>query len=422
MENSSRSAGVAAPAADARSVDYDHIQWRDLNLNALYPLTMGFMLSVNVLTYPLNLIKTRMQAPASQLATAPAAPSAVAAAASSTAVRLPPPAAQSTLQQLRSIMASDGVRGLYHGFSLRLGGVLISPIYLTTLETTRQALTEAWGAPADAQPPPSAPASPSSSSPPSSPLSSPGVSSFVSSPASPSSSLVFLAPSIPFLSGLSAALVSQCLFVPLDVLMQHKQVSRQRRSVWQTTQELVRREGLGSLWRGYALAIMYFAPFTTIMWGSYAHLHAALRRRFALVAPSPAPASSLPAAGSPLPPPPPAPRNKWTGFERELVMVPVAGSLSSLLAALLCHPLDVLKTRWQLWDTAAQRQPPSFSAVLQQLKQERGLASGLWVGLSAKLMGVAPTSAMAMTCYELAKRLSLREEAEQRLQLATQYN
>jgi len=49
--------------------------------------------------------------------------------------------------------------------------------------------------------------------------------------------------------------------------------------------------------------------------------------------------------------------------------------------------------------------------VIGQLLAERGLLRGLFAGVTARVMGVAPGSAMLMSCYETGKRFSLRDDA-----------
>ena len=84
--------------------------------------------------------------------------------------------------------------------------------------------------------------------------------------------------------------------------------------------------------------------------------------------------------------------------------MPVSAACGSSLASVLTMPLDVMRTRIQ---TSTNRS--NFSTVFKQLINERGMR-GLMSGVTARVAGAAPSSAMMMSAYELVKRICLVEE------------
>ena len=380
--------------------DYDAIRWSDIDKRKFYTTMPILTVAVRLTMYPLTLIKTRMQAPAAALAPTPppSAGAAMGEAVRTAGQRVGSAAATTPLRMMRDIVRKEGWRGLYGGVLPNLMTILVGPLYVTVLEVTRQGLTDAWTSPhASAVPSHSARLSSRSFS-----------SSYysMSSPVSPSPSspaLAILVPAIPFLSGGAASLVSQSVSVPFDVVAQHKMLpTKHKRSALQTLRSIVSKEGVRGLWRGYGLSIMSNVPFTGLVWYSYDHLHAYLRRHFSLFSPT----AVFPSSASP-----PTARDRWTGFSRELVIVPVCAATCSALSTVLTHPLDVLRVRMQLWDSPREGRRPSIVALFRQVVAERGWRGGLFAGVSARVMSIAPSSMLLMSAYETVKRVALRDDA-----------
>lgn len=255
------------------------IEWHDLDKKKFYVIGPSFFLIVRGFLYPFNLIKTRlfMQQKSSQYT--------------------------GTLDAFRKVVRHEGFRGLYKGFLVSSFGMLSGQLYITTYEIVRSRLgnysSEVRG----------------------------------------------------LIAGASATLVGQSVTVPIDVvsqimMMQGQVVSRpaakQARDLYilvknvdyviprqdtiklrgavSIVREIIHREGVRGMYRGYLVSLMTYAPNSALWWALY------------------------------------------TGFYRKSMewqllssgMVPlslvqaVCGMCGGLLAAVLTNPLDVFRTRYQV--------------------------------------------------------------------------
>lgn len=176
---------------------------------------------------------------------------------------------------------------------------------------------------------------------------------------------------------------------------------------------LVARDGWLGLWRGYSLSIISAAPYSAILWGVFHSVKTFLRQQFPidhlnnlpiiqnneLINQSTSQANNQINNQT---------RTRWTGYSRELLIIPVSAACGSSLASVLTMPLDVMRTRIQTSNERA-----SFSVVFKKLIAERGVR-GLMSGVTARVAGAAPSSALMMSSYELVKRICLVEEPSER--------
>eukprot|EP00644_Phytophthora_capsici_P009645 jgi/Phyca11/550052/estExt2_Genewise1Plus.C_PHYCAscaffold_350106 len=82
----------------------------------------------------------------------------------------------------------------------------------------------------------------------------------------------------------------------------------------------------------------------------------------------------------------------------------VSGVLAGILATIVTHPFDVVKTRSQLVVYTKDMAPaPSFTQLLQQVWQNEG-PRGLTAGLAPRVVKVAPACAIMISSYEAAKQ------------------
>jgi solute carrier family 25, member 39/40 len=78
----------------------------------------------------------------------------------------------------------------------------------------------------------------------------------------------------------------------------------------------------------------------------------------------------------------------------------VCGCTSGIIAAMLTHPFDVVKTI----DQVGNSQPVSVSTAIRQIVNEHGWR-GLYVGLAPRLAKVAPACGIMISCYEVGKMM-----------------
>jgi solute carrier family 25 protein 39/40 len=133
-----------------------------------------------------------------------------------------------------------------------------------------------------------------------------------------------------------------------------------------------RRSGLLSLWRGVGITLWRDIPFSMIYWSGYEYGKHSL-----------APTSSTP----PL----------WVSF--------IAGACSGITAATITHPFDVAKTRIQtvhLRETCCES--GKVFASLRMIYEQNGL-NGLTAGLQPRIVKIAPSCAIMISCYEAGKLL-----------------
>jgi hypothetical protein len=151
------------------SIDYENVQWKDLNHTKFYALMPVGLIITRAITYPAQLVKTRLQAAVvtpthqhtthqtaqptasqSQASTAtknsasaikqPSAASAadrrppvntVATATTSANKVAPPVIYKNTFDAFRTIRRTEGLRAFYRGFPLSLLSVVVGPFYIS---------------------------------------------------------------------------------------------------------------------------------------------------------------------------------------------------------------------------------------------------------------------------------------------------
>ena len=252
------------------------IEWKDLDKRKFYVIGPALFMLVRSLVYPFNLIKTRlfMQEQATVYS--------------------------GTADAFYKVVQREGFRGLYKGFLFSSFGMVSGQMYLTTYEIVRSYL--------------------------------PSYTSEVRG----------------LIAGGAATLVGQSVTVPIDVVTQimmmqgqvaaapaskprnyyvlvknvdyiipHRNTIKLRGAV-SIVSEILRKEGLRGLYRGYHVSLLTYAPNSALWWAFYAGFY----RRFMEL-------QLFPSAPIPL-------------------VQAVCGVCSGLLAATLTNPLDVFRTRYQV--------------------------------------------------------------------------
>lgn len=284
------------------------------------------------------------------------------------------------LATARAIAAADGARGFYRGLSV--SAAMQAPAvatYLSTYDSAKAALSThvaaRW----------------------------PRV-------ASGSAADVAAHPVTHLAAGLAAETVSAVFWVPMEVLKQRAQVrggAPADASVVGVLRDLLRAEGVRGLFRGYALTVGVFGPYSMIYFMAYERG----KRGWATVL-----EERGGAPGAPLP----------------LFAVVSAAAASGAVAAAATSPLDVVKTRIQTQgdvgggggsSTAARAgaasvgtkppatatAPPSAAAytsaahAVRRIVAEEG-ARGLCRGLTARVLWIMPGTAITMGAFEAFKQ------------------
>ncbi len=252
------------------------IEWKDLDKKRFYVIGPCLFILVRGLIYPFNLIKTRlfMQEQRSLYS--------------------------GTADAFRKVVQREGFRGLYKGFMFSSLGLVSGQLYLTTYEMVRSSLgqysTEVRGLVAG------------------------GVATLVGQSVTVPIDIVTqimmmqgqVANPTPATSKGNYVLVKN-----VDYIIPRKKTLKLRGAV-SIVQEILRREGVRGLYRGYHISLLTYAPNSALWWAFYAGFY---RRsmEFELM-------PSLPIAATQA----------------------VCGVCSGLLTATLTNPLDVFRTRYQV--------------------------------------------------------------------------
>jgi solute carrier family 25, member 44 len=299
------------------------LKWNDLDKRKFYGLMPLGSMAIRALVYPLQLVKTRLQA--QSLYTG-------------------------TWHAFKTIVGTEGVRALYRGFWTNSFGIVVGPVYITTLELARHR----WEMINDEH-------------------------KLVAN--------LFIADKLvgPLCGGAVASLAAQTLMVPVDILTQHQMVAltekRRPPGPIDIGRRILRTQGVKGMFRGYGISVALYVPGSGITWSTY-HMsrHAMLGSACAALRIDDA--EQLPAIvryGS----------------------VPLAGMCGGSLSASLTNPLDVIRTRMQLEDSST----ASIRGTVRQLLQESGYR-GFLRGISARVLSSGSSMAIVMSFYESVKNIS----------------
>jgi len=203
---------------------------------------------------------------------------------------------------------------------------------------------------------------------------------------------------IPPLAGASARFLASSFTAPLE-LIRTRQAAQigggsSAGGLVVELQNVVRSEGVLSLYRGLSPTLMRDIPFSAVYWYSIETFRAAW---------GDGPVTPMEQAGQAL----------------------INGSAAGMIAAATTTPLDVVKTRSQILvsstaeavgsavcdhqgaivyhSKAVSKEPGAFITLNQILKEEG--VSGLWRGNQARMMKVAPACAIMLSSYEVGKRV-----------------
>ena len=201
----------------------------------------------------------------------------------------------------------------------------------------------------------------------------------------------------PLISGGGARLLASSATAPLEYLRTHH-ASSSSSTTLSLGQILRSREGVRTLFRGFAPTLWRDVPFSAIYWVGIEEMRRVWRQR-----------DGLPVSVS-------------QEFTQSFVNGFVAGSI----AACCTTPFDVVKTRQQATTTTLSSarnchhhgatpfgpnnagSPQGTLQALRHVARTEGMA-GLWRGNTARVAKVAPSCAIMIASYEVGKRLLLAE-------------
>jgi len=369
------------------------VDWETLDKRKFFVYGTGLFSGVTVLLFPLSVIKTRQIA--SETAHGGRSLQGLGGAATIA----------------REVWAREGARGLYKGFGTVIFGTIPARIiYLTTLEKVRVVARDGLR----------------------------GVRGGGDDP--------FVAGASSFVAGFSASLVTQSVTVPIDVVSQRLMITdRVRESAgagpsqghvqapragtrqaprggFQTARAIVRNEGIRGLYRGLPMSLVTYAPSTAAWWRAYSFYGKVLgglvggagaggAARPAPVVPGPGPGGAWGArASSPLdqegagPESPAAARDLglaagWRGAAVQAM----AGVLAGVTSAVVTTPLDVVKTKMQVTETARGSAAPTVASTVRDLVAQDGLAA-LYRGVVPRMASSALWGTCMVSAYEYLKR------------------
>jgi hypothetical protein len=190
-------------------------------------------------------------------------------------------------------------------------------------------------------------------------------------------------------SGTGAEIVSSFLWTPLEVLKARLQISgapsislaSSNTTLSGHLRSIAKTEGLRGFYRGYLMGLGIYIPFNAVFWSVYENGKRLARRS--------------------------------KRFQEPFAQAAVGSGLATSVSTILVHPLDLLKTRYQVSTsdavehTAAQQKLRAndrmgIRYVLRNVMLESGWR-GLYAGLGPRLLCSIPSSVFSMMVFEWLK-------------------
>ncbi|KAK6501340.1 hypothetical protein TWF481_009182 [Arthrobotrys musiformis] len=177
------------------------------------------------------------------------------------------------------------------------------------------------------------------------------------------------------LAGITAELASSFVWTPLEVIKSRLQISSttQEGKLSENLKDIWRTEGIRGFYRGYLLGLLVFIPYNGLYWTVYEHTKKA------------------------------APKDWNTSSKASL-----GGCVATMTGVTLCHPLDLIKTRYQVATTATVGRvggerlddARGVMRVVKNVWGERRFGLGFYKGLGPRLLYATPSSLISMGVFE----------------------
>eukprot|EP00744_Colponema_vietnamica_P013433 GILI01018822.1.p1 GENE.GILI01018822.1~~GILI01018822.1.p1 ORF type:complete len:349 (+),score=17.42 GILI01018822.1:65-1111(+) len=214
----------------------------------------------------------------------------------------------------------------------------------------------------------------------------------------------------PLVSGTVSRTFAVTLVSPFELVRTRMQAqpSLSSRGLLAACQDIVKEAGVRGLWTGLGPTLLRDVPFSAVYWTGYEFVKQRLILRSSSLASSPSSSSCLS-----------SPHLRVVPSLRDSFSISfVAGAISGMIAAALMTPFDVIKTRQQVSSQSSQLRctihpsiphthfssSPSVPAIVRSVWQEQGWR-GFTLGLSARVMKIAPACAIMISTYEFGKQL-----------------
>jgi solute carrier family 25 protein 44 len=197
----------------------------------------------------------------------------------------------------------------------------------------------------------------------------------------------------PFSGGISgglAAVSSQVIVVPMDVVSQKLMVMEEKvytseGSATMVARSIIRTDGWQGLYRGFGLSLLTSLPAGTIWWGTYSGLRDKLSNFESL-------------------------EDDGKGYIPRVarqVVIQVASAFSAAMAASLAtQPLDTIKTRLQVGANDLSTKPRSS---LRSIAKELVSTPGLYKGLLPRIVHMGVWGSVLSAAYEVLKLVSRKD-------------
>lgn len=185
---------------------------------------------------------------------------------------------------------------------------------------------------------------------------------------------------VPLVAGSTARIAAVTMISPLELIktrMQHRGKDGHFSAILKEVYSAVRNFGPRTLYRGLVPTLWRDVPFSAIYWAGYENFKGLYRRGIV---------SNDTASHS-------------------FMLSFLAGATSGMIAAALTTPFDVAKTRQQValhTKDASCKVPNSISQHLFEIWSSEGIA-GLTRGIVPRICRVAPSCAIMIGCYEFGK-------------------
>lgn len=191
---------------------------------------------------------------------------------------------------------------------------------------------------------------------------------------------------IPVTCGAAARCIAVTTISPLEMV--RTKMQSKKLSYWEVAaaiKQLVKLEGPLSLWRGLGPTLLRDVPFSSIYWAGYEYA----KQKFDQRQPTP-------------------------------LFTMIAGSACGAIAAISTLPFDVAKTHRQIelgerdlidLSKRDKRGPKGTFQVLTNIFRQSGV-SGLFSGITPRVIKVAPSCAIMISCYEYGKQFFVKYNKE----------
>ncbi|XP_071711062.1 uncharacterized protein [Rutidosis leptorrhynchoides] len=310
------------------SFSQTEINWDKLDKTKFYVVGAGIFSGLTVGLYPIFVVKTRMQ------------------------VATKNSLEKSAYAIARGLLRTDGIPGLYKGFgTVIMGAIPARVLFLTVLETTKVAAFKVVE-----------------------PLK-------ISDPTKAALANGF--------AGMTTAILSQSVFVPIDVISQRLMVQgysghTSYNGGLDVARKVLKQDGIRGLYRGFGLSLMTSTPSSAVWWATYGSSQRVIWR---LLGHGNYSNGSGPSQGT-------------------TVLVQGAGGIcAGAAASVITTPLDTIKTRLQVME---HEKRPSTREVIKKLIADDGW-KGFYRGIGPRFFSMSAFGTSMIISYEYLKRISARD-------------